>query len=264
MENIANNLTVQSENASPENTSDVVAFDYQSNHWIISEEISDKTFEINFTERFNSESEWQISVAKAVIYARCIEFEGVLKSKSTTQTDRGFVYTLTTLFENCKRYFDDKYLSEYNEHDLLKIVTYHRDEEKLKAFSTVQISKSVSDALWELRFSNHLTEQDYLPAMKISERWPELVAKYFAPDDFNLTDWMHGGSFDIVPFEVSLAILTYCIEILRSDELKYFMAWCDMLRNNVETSDFIQQRPTDTMLSNFGKICLSSKISKAL
>ena len=252
MENIANNLDVQSESVSTESTSDVVAFDYQSNVWVISDEISDKTLEINFTERFNPESEWQISVAKADIYDRCIEFDGTIKTKTKVNTVRSHLGNMTTVFDNCHRYYGDKLLSEYTEYELLKVVTYHRGEDRIKTYRTVQFSVTLINALWNLRMSNHLSDQDYLPTLKLSERWPELVVEHFAPEGFNKADWMYGGSYDIVPFEVSLAVLTYCIEILRSDELKYLLAWYDMLRKHSGTEDYIREGAAYQMLSNFG------------
>lgn len=252
MENLVVNTTIQSSNDTPFKSSEVVAFDYQNDVWVVAEEISDKTFDINFKERFNTESQWQISVAKAAIYDRCIEFEGKLKSKNTVQTVRGFVSILTSLLDNCNRYYEDKLLSEYTEYDLLKIAAYYRDEEKLKAFGSVQAASNIITALWQLRLSNHLTEIDYLPSCKLPERWAELAVKHFAPEGFNLTEWVHGGTYDIVPFEVSLAVLTYCIEIIRSDELKYLLAWCEILRKHAGTESYIRQRAANKMLSNFG------------
>ena len=252
MENLAKTIANQPSSQTTESSSGVVGFAYHNNVWIISEEISDETLTINFDEKFDNESAWQIPVAKASIYSRCIEFEGSLRGQTKLNTERGHVNSLVTMFSNCKRYNGDKILSDYSEYDLLKIICHNRDSNQMSGYSTVKKNKQIIEGLFDLRLSQHLTENEYLPSLKISENWLDLLKDNIAPEGFNLTDWIQGGSWDMVPFEVSLAVLTYCIEIIKSDEMKYVLAWYEMIRNRVESGDLFHWQVADRVIENFG------------
>lgn len=253
MENLDRKISVNSENIGTDNGITITPFDYGSNVWEILAKGSQKPFIVKFEERFDAQSVWQISVAKAYVYSLCIEFNGVLSSKTKRSTLKSNVGGITALFKACSYLYGDKYLSHYDQLEIVKIISAISGDKELRSHNSCRAQVSVLDSLHTLSLKTTLANFEYFPNQKVPADWEKIIVENFAPADLNVAEWVNGGSFDIVPFEVSLAVLTYCIEQLRSTELYYLLAWNELIRLHHTQGTLAAENTYISFIKGFGE-----------
>ena len=104
--------------------------------------------------------------------------------------------------------------------------------------------------------------EQYLPASNLSGRWEDLCSVWVRDAGESYADWRAGGSFSIVPFEIALAVLGYCFQLIKSDETKYVLAWFQTERRLREEGRLPSWKTAGQFFSNFGErsTCYGSRL----
>ncbi|MFG6562143.1 hypothetical protein [Sulfitobacter sp. 1A15299] len=209
--------------------------------------------QIDFRTRFGELQSWQQQVAKNIVFLRCEYTDVGFTAVHQCRTMNGLYANIGTIFHAMNRNFAGRMLNELTERELIELVIHNTDG-ALAAYGTVYGRILPLSWLYDLRFSEHrLVPVKYLPAHDLSGTWEDLSGTWVREAGETYADWLGGGSFDIVPFEISLAVLAYCLQLIKSDETKYVLAWFQMERRLREEDRLPGSRAVGQLFSKFGK-----------
>lgn len=205
---------------------------------------------IDFDSRFGALADWQKQLAKNIIYLHCTEFEGRLTVAGRDL--RMHTACLSTIFGRFNYLFSGRSFESLGEADLGNLAFYNLNG-TLSGGPTAYVRVRMLSKMYSLRLSSKsMVPVHYLPAYDISPNWCFLAAGPVREAGMSVAEWRAGGSYAIVPFEISLAILAYCIDLIRSDVAKYVLAWYRTERTLRKENIFPSYTNAATVWSNFG------------
>ena len=132
---------------------------------------------------------------------------------------------LRAIYTQLDNRFPEKLLSELNLKQLVELCLWG-NENNFLAYHTIRVRCGLLGELWNLKFGlNTYVEEQFLPKIDVVEPWEEVALKEAEKHVSDIVEWKSGEGFGKVPFEVALSLLTYCIEIIRSDQTKAFLRY---------------------------------------
>lgn len=226
MNNLNKNIRVENITSQPINiTHQGSGFDYTSDVWTVDVPRMEETYQIDFNEYFKDSEKGQKQIAKAYLYSICSIYENTLSYSGSKAGLQDQCSRIKNLFVVAHTYYPNKNLKELSALELVHVVSMNVDK-SLGARGTIGLRVTVMNAIYDLRYTALSSVDDkYLPSIKVPHDWDEVALKHFAPEGLDTSDWLAGGSFNKVPFEVSLALLCYCLEVFNSDMTKYVLAF---------------------------------------
>lgn len=226
---------------------------YFDDVWLVQHVNGDDTSKIEFKSRFGELLSWQQQVAKNIIFLRCVESDRHYTSEHSSKSMVGLCGNIASVFHFMNEKFGERTLSDLSEVELIEIVIHNIDG-SLGRYRTVLGRVRLLAWMYDLRLTeNRFVPVRYLPAYDLSGCWESLCSKWVRESGESFAEWKSGGSFDIVPFEVSLAILAYCIQLIRSDETKYLLAWFQTERKLREDDNLPSWKAVTKVFSKFGR-----------
>jgi integrase len=234
-------------------TSSEIPSKYSDDVWDIHHFDSDEVVKLNFRTRFGELRSWQQQVAKNIVFLRCEEVENGFTAVHHHRTMNGLYGNIAAIFHAMNRKFAGRMLNGLTERELIELVIHNTDD-TLGAYGTVYGRILSLGWLYDLRFSEHrLVPDKYLPAHDLRDNWEDLCATWVRNAGESYADWLGGGSFDIVPFEISLAVLAYCLQLIKSDETKYALAWFQAERRLRDEDRLPNYSAAVKLFSEFGQ-----------
>jgi integrase len=235
---------------------------YFDDIWFIHHVDSGEVVKIDFRSRFGELRSWQQLVAKNIVFLRC---EGVDNGFATVQSPRSMSSTygnIASVFHFMNSKFQGRLLADLSESELIELVIHNIDGSIARGptvFSRIRLLAW----MYDLRYAEHrLVPEQYLPASNLSGRWEDLCSVWVRDAGESYADWRAGGSFSIVPFEIALAVLGYCFQLIKSDETKYVLAWFQTERRLREEGRLPSWKTAGQFFSNFGErsTCYGSRL----
>lgn len=226
---------------------------YFDDVWDIHHVDSDKVVKIDFRTRFGELRSWQQQVAKNIVFLRCEDLDNCFTAVHNQRTMAGLYASIASIFHSMNRRFAGRTLDGLTERELIELVIHNIDG-SLARYGTAYGRILSLSWMHDLRYSEHCyVPENYLPAYSLSGIWEDLCATWVREAGESYADWLGGGSFDIVPFEISLAVLAYCGQLIKSDETKYVLAWFQTERRLREKGRLLDYTTAKNLFSKFGK-----------
>ena len=227
-------------------------FDYTADVWSIEiPRMNEEPYILNFNERFGELRSWQKQVAKAYVFSTCQQYKSSLtypKSRGNLKSTLGI---LRGLFMNLNSRYADKLFSELSDFEVVEILATDAGR-NLRARGTIEQAVIEWNKLFDMQFNiGSIIDRTLLPSKRAPVDWEKICIEHLAPEDFDATEWLSGGTFNKVPFEVSLALLCFCVETLKSDKTKYLLAWSKWQREY--QTKRVDTKASNRILNNFGR-----------
>lgn len=225
---------------------------YFDDVWEIHHVDSGENYVIDFRTRFGDLRDWQQQVAKNIVYLRCVEDGGRLTTVSSQTTLRNNYAGIASIFHFFNIKFGGRTFDGLSEDDLVGL-TIDNIDGSLASHGTVFGRVRLLRWMYDLRLTEHrMVPIKYLPSLKVSLEWEKHCKARVKEAGQNYAEWRNGGSFDIVPFEISLAVLSYCLQLIQSDETRYLLAWFQTERRLHKEGRPPVWRAASRMLARFG------------
>ncbi|MGK7661290.1 MULTISPECIES: hypothetical protein [unclassified Marinovum] len=226
---------------------------YFDDVWEIHHFDSDVVVKLDFRVRFGDLRSWQQQVARNIVFLRCEDLDVGFTAVHHHRTMNGLYGNIASIFNAMNRKFPERMLDSLTESELIELVV-HKADDSLAAYGTVYGRVLSLGWIYDLRLSEHrLVPENFLPSHDLSENWQDLCATWVREAGENYADWLGGGSYDIVPFEISLAVLAYCLQLSKSDETNYALAWFQTERRLREEGRLPNFSSAVKLFSEFGQ-----------
>jgi len=226
---------------------------YFDDVWDIHHVDTDEAVKIDFRSRFGELQSWQQLVAKNIVFSRCDGSDDCLKTVYNPRSMIALYSSIASIFHFMNKKFCGRVLDDLSESELIELVIHNIDG-SLARRRTVYERVRILFYMYDLRFTEHrLVPEKYLPTHDLSGRWEDLCSICVREAGESYAEWRAGGSFDIVPFEISLAVLGYCLQLIKSDETKYVLAWFQTERRLREEGRLPGWKAARNLFSRFGK-----------
>lgn len=197
---------------------------YFDDVWVIHEADGGAVYEVDFDRRFGDLTTWQRQVSKNLFSQFCSEFNGKLTFKCGRSIFEQRASEVKIVFQHLNADFPNRLLSDLGDAELIRLALFNQDG-SLSGGRTAYARVRLLSIMFSMQFrSDCFVPSKYLPAHDVSVNWESLAVEFVKEAGQSVVEWKMGGSFAIVPFEVSLAILAYCIDLINSDETKYILA----------------------------------------
>jgi integrase len=181
-----------------------------------------------------------------------VETGGQLATTHSFRTMNSLYGNIASVFYFMNERFVGRSFDSLKYEELVELVIHNIDG-SIGRFGTVYGRVRLLAWMYDLRLTNDcLVPGKYLPAYNLTGSWEDLCSRRVRESGESPVEWRAGGSFDIIPFEISLAILAYCIQLIKSDETKYILAWFQAERKLRAKGRLPEWRAVKKVFSMFG------------
>lgn len=226
---------------------------YFDDVWNIRHVDTDEIVRVDFRSRFGDLRGWQQLVAKNIVFLRCDDRSAGFSTVQSPRTMLRLYANIASIFYFMNNRFGGRSLCSLSDRELIELVIHNIDG-SVASSNTVYGRVRLIILLYDLRFAEHrFVPEKFLPVHNLSGLWEGLCAVWVREAGQSYADWRAGGSFDIVPFEISLAILAYCRQLIKSDETKYLLAWFQAERKLCKQGALPDWKVARKVFSMFGE-----------